>query len=45
MSQLGSAQHALTELIKGLKSPIKRMGGPDRGDILLDIRTHCAASG
>lgn len=32
--QLGSAQQGLTELIKGLKDPIKRIAGLDRGDIL-----------
>lgn len=45
MFQCGSSQPALTELIRGLKDPIKRMEGLDRGDILRDIRTHCAASG
>lgn len=33
-TQLGSVQTALTKIIKGLKHPIKRIGGLDRGDIL-----------
>lgn len=34
MSHVGSSHSALTELIRRLKDPIKRMEGPDRGDTL-----------